>query len=630
LRQERRRPEGNPGGANRLAIRDQSSQRPLPSEGRSAYDRIIAELDKHGLKYRKRGAETEAQCPAPEHDDINPSFGIREVEDGILIWCQKCEQQPVLDALGWTKADLFNDRRGATYPYADGRKVFRYYRDGNKRFGQKNAGERSVLFRLPQVKAAVAKGEIVYLVEGEKDVITLESVGAVATTAPQGAKSFWKVDESPLQEARVIVVVDRDEDGEEKWARQVWDKLNSKAKRIEFVQAKVGKDASDHIAAGHGLQDFQPFRPKREEQEGELSEVDQLSLDVIRKVRELKVLELARERLAQEKAGAIVMPEAYGLDEFLAQPDEEIQYLIDGLWPKDGKVLFAAQYKAGKSTARDNAARCLADGGMFLGTFNVTPVTDGTIVIIDLELSPGMMRRWLRDQHIQNQSRVRVVPMRGKAHTLNFTLPEVRTRWAKFLIDLSASVVLLDCLRPILDALNMSEDKEASRFLTGFDAMTVEAGVTDAMVIHHMGHSNERARGDSGILGWGDSLWKMVRQNEEPNSTRYFSAFGRDVDVPECELGYDEASRALRIAGGSRRQSVGERAWYVVKKWISGHPGCSQNQVVRAFSKAQDDYDVIPERTVRAAIRFGLAARELHSEEHAVGGAMKLHVEQSP
>jgi len=60
--------------------------------------------------------------------------------------------------------------------------------------------------------------------------------------------------------------------------------------------------------------------------------------------------------------------------------------MVRSLWPEGGKVLLAAHYKAGKSTLRDNAVRCLADGGQFLGRFDATSVTDGTIVVIDLEL----------------------------------------------------------------------------------------------------------------------------------------------------------------------------------------------------------------------------------------------------
>ena len=53
----------------------------------------------------------------------------------------------------------------------------------------------------------------------------------------------------------------------------------------------------------------------------------------------------------------------------------------------------------------------------------------------------------------------------------------------------------------------------------------------------------------------------MVRKDEDPASQRYFSAFGRDVDVQECELSYDATTRSLTITGGSRKQSVTEHAW---------------------------------------------------------------------
>jgi hypothetical protein len=74
----------------------------------------------------------------------------------------------------------------------------------------------------PKVVEAVAAGQTVYLVEGEKDVHTLESIGLVATTAPMGADNFHKVDIFPLINANIIAIRDQDEGGQ-KWAQQVWD-----------------------------------------------------------------------------------------------------------------------------------------------------------------------------------------------------------------------------------------------------------------------------------------------------------------------------------------------------------------------------------------------------------------------
>jgi hypothetical protein len=79
----------------------------------------------------------------------------------------------------------------------------------------------------------------------------------VATTAPQGAANFDKVDVSPLHGADVVAIVHRDSAGE-KWAQQVGEALAGKAASLELCRAKAGNDDADHIAAGFGLDDFEP------------------------------------------------------------------------------------------------------------------------------------------------------------------------------------------------------------------------------------------------------------------------------------------------------------------------------------------------------------------------------------
>jgi len=75
-----------------------------------------------------------------------------------------------------------------------------------------------VLYRLPEVRAAVADGQRVWLVEGEKDVHTAEALGEVATTNPDGGGIFLDAMADELVGAQVQVVLDLDETG---WARAV-------------------------------------------------------------------------------------------------------------------------------------------------------------------------------------------------------------------------------------------------------------------------------------------------------------------------------------------------------------------------------------------------------------------------
>jgi hypothetical protein len=227
----------------------------------TAYDRIIRALQERGSKISSGngGYKCEAQCP--NHDDSNASLSITALTDRALVWCHspECDTRDVMASLGLTMADLY-DERSATYRYDDGRTVNRYYdQRGKKRFRQDGAADTSVLYHR-DLLADVEPGRTVFLVEGEADVHAIEAAGGVATTAPQGAPSFHKVDVSPLAGLWVSVIVDSDNAGDI-WAAQVAGKLDGVADRFRFYRAAEGKDASDHIAAGHTLTDFEPYDP---------------------------------------------------------------------------------------------------------------------------------------------------------------------------------------------------------------------------------------------------------------------------------------------------------------------------------------------------------------------------------
>jgi hypothetical protein len=53
----------------------------------------------------------------------------------------------------------------------------------------------------------------------------------------------------------LVAIPDRDTGGQ-KWANQVGQALDGKAASLEFRQAKTGKDAADHIAAEHNIDEL--------------------------------------------------------------------------------------------------------------------------------------------------------------------------------------------------------------------------------------------------------------------------------------------------------------------------------------------------------------------------------------
>lgn len=259
----------------------------------------------------------------------------------------------------------------------------------------------------------------------------------------------------------------------------------------------------------------------------------------------------AREAADADADGVHNLPEMIQLADLLAEPDEESEYRIDGLLPAGGTVVFSAPYKSGKTTMRNNLIRALVDGEPFLGRFEVAQRVE-SVAVLDLEMPRNLLRRWFRDQGIARPGAVSIFPMRGQGHTLNVFDQRWRDLWAERLSGFD--VVILDCLDPVINALSLDPNNQGRKLLEEWGAVLTLAGVSEVVVIHHHGHGGERAKGDSGILGWPDVFWDLLLEEPgNPSSRRYFKAYGRDVEVEEGLLEFDPATRHLTyLAGGSR------------------------------------------------------------------------------
>jgi antitoxin (DNA-binding transcriptional repressor) of toxin-antitoxin stability system len=220
----------------------------------------------------------------PSHEDANPSLSVTEGRDGrVLLRCHAgCEFAAIVAAIGLQPADLAPARDVewtpfgepvATYRYVDQRgkllygvcrfepKTFRQWRpDESKRGGRAWSvrGVTLVPYRLPELLAAVADGRTIHVVEGEKDVAAIVAAGGEATTFAMGAGKWRPGYAKWFEGADVVVVADDDEPGRQH-AATVAKALAGTAATVRTVKAAAGKDAADHLAAGHALDDFAPL-----------------------------------------------------------------------------------------------------------------------------------------------------------------------------------------------------------------------------------------------------------------------------------------------------------------------------------------------------------------------------------
>lgn len=321
-------------------------------------------------------------------------------------------------------------------------------------------------------------------------------------------------------------------------------------------------------------------------------------LDIAREVRSLELRELARREFARKQREDAPFPEFLTLEQRLALPRPEVQHRIEGWFPFNGRIILAAQFKAGKTTLVGNLVRSLADGRRFLGTAEVIP-PEGTVVVLNFEDSPNQLDTWYEDLRIEHPERVVLVPMRGKAGAFDILQPEVRRVWAEQLRAVGCGFLCLDPIGPIMEAMGLDENHEAGKLLSAVNALLDEAGVPEAFLAHHMGHAGERSRGDSRLRGWPDAEWRLVRQSEDPNSERFISAFGRDVDIPETRVHYDDATRQVTMSEGNRRDLKAEEALEVVLDTLS-EGAMSSRAIEAAMKEGAHARDVI-----RDALRLG-------------------------
>jgi putative DNA primase/helicase len=244
-------------------------------------ERVLARLGERECNPKGNAAKGwDARCPAHQ-PDRNASFHLGAGDDGrALVFCHKgCSLGEIASALDMPVGDLFeggsrNGKRDGrreiveSYPYVDeaGEVLYEVVRFDPKGFAVRRPdgswgmkGVKRVLYRLPRVLAAVKAGEEVWVPEGERDVHALERAGVVATCNPGGAgKGKWRPEYAEtLRGARVALIADKDDTGRAH-TQTIYDSLQGAAKVVRIVEAATGKDASDHLAAGHTLDDFKP------------------------------------------------------------------------------------------------------------------------------------------------------------------------------------------------------------------------------------------------------------------------------------------------------------------------------------------------------------------------------------
>lgn len=221
-----------------------------------------------------------ARCPA--HEDRHQSLKIDVGDDGrILVHCHAgCATEDVVARAGLEMKDLMPEdelpaEQPQEYDYTDedGSLLYQVVRKPGKRFLQRKPdasggwtwklnGVRRVPFRLGAVRAAASEGRVVFVVEGEKDVLNLEAAGLVATCNAGGAGKWGDDFGAHLAGAHVAIIPDLDGPGFDH-ARDVAASVTAHAASVRVLDLRTldaslpaKSDVSDYLGRGGSADDL--------------------------------------------------------------------------------------------------------------------------------------------------------------------------------------------------------------------------------------------------------------------------------------------------------------------------------------------------------------------------------------
>ena len=374
----------------------------------------------------------QAKCPCRDDDDT-PSFSVSEGEGGkVVVYCHagRCDTNKACESMGISIADLYPPKPKkelkfvAKYQYLDesgtllfeklryvdenGRKEFRQRKpDGNGGWNYKLGDTPRVLYNLPAVKKAIAAGEPVWVVEGEKDVDTLTTYGVVATTMPNGAGTWLPIHTEALAGAVIELLADNDSAGMTH-AKGVYEELIEAKCDVQVWRCTKGKDITDHLSAGGTFEELVTVDPSGIDTDSESEEKEEVppshegrAVSEIEDIFERDDLspsqKLAKAQMVINRASSTKLVDTGRLvtwTEFVEESDDDsYDWVIPGLIERCERVIVVAAEGVGKTMLARQVAICLGSG---VHPFTYQPIKPQTTLTVDLENPERIIRRTSR------------------------------------------------------------------------------------------------------------------------------------------------------------------------------------------------------------------------------------------
>lgn len=250
-------------------------------------------------------------------------------------------------------------------------------------------------------------------------------------------------------------------------------------------------------------------------------------------------------------------------DEFLAQGDTEISWIVKGLLPAAGVGILAGPEGLGKSWMLLDLALECARGGRWLGHY---PTSGGKVLYIDEESSPVLLRRRLSKLMAAKQSQScpeGLLLLVGQC--VNLSVPQSVASLQQLVHDHKPALVIIDALIRV-HAAEENSATEMSRVFAVLKKIVREAGCSFFIADHqrkpgqYPTRVNARLRGSSEKAAFVDTLLSLRGQDGhivvEHSKSRFAEpepAFMVTISDPEPDCTSVEYAGQLDAKGQTSR-----------------------------------------------------------------------------
>jgi hypothetical protein len=241
---------------------------------------------------------------------------------------------------------------------------------------------------------------------------------------------------------------------------------------------------------------------------------------------------------------ATLIPSKFGftsLGDLLNEPDEEIEWIVEGLLPSSGFSLMVAKPKVGKSTLARQLALAVSRGEPFLGRQTVK----GAVLYVSLEEKRGEVRKHFRLMGADGTEDL---------GTYTGSIPEDAHEWITKEIERKKPVlVIIDTLFRFIPISDLNDYAKASAALTPLLELA-RSHAAHLMALHHArksaGDGADATLGSTAIFGTVDTQISLKRTDAR-RTIDTIQRYG--VDMETTVLNFDPETK-MAFLGGTKEE----------------------------------------------------------------------------